>query len=176
MSPEPITQATIALNIAARRQDLHANTPEAVELTAECLMAFRETIKGSITPALKSRDGSYARESTTGKRGLTLDDIAELMTIDGPYRGVARSAVLALLSPPWNMFEEPDPSAELREVGADFIKESSEVGEALARGMTGTRILKELNESDEKSRHLRRVLRARQDATRGLAKIMGVVK
>ena len=175
MSPEPITKATIALNIAARRGDLHANTPAAVELAAECLLAFRESINGYITPALRSRDGSYARESTTGKRGLTVDDIAELMAIEGPYRKVARASVLALLSPFWDIFEAPDSACELSEVGADYIRESADVGEALARGMTGTRILKELGEADEKARKLRAVLRARTDSTKALARVMAPV-
>ena len=80
------------------------------------------------------------------------------MAIEGPYKAKARAAVLAMLTPIMDMFEEPDAFSELGEAGADFIRESSDVAQFLARGATPEKLLKELNEADEKSRRMRRIL------------------
>jgi len=156
--PIEISESTIALNIADRRDDLQATCPKAITLAATCLHAFRASIHGDLTPAMPARSDGYARKESTGAKGFPFEDICALMAIEGPYKAKARAAVLALLTPIMDMFEEPDAFSELGEAGADFIRESSDVAQFLARGATPEKLLKELNEADEKSRRMRRIL------------------
>jgi hypothetical protein len=161
-SPAPkgkVTEAAIAVNVTRRRRGRLA--PRAVELAAACLFRFHRTIKGSLSPSLKSRPQSMARRIGHGIRGLMVDDMAELVTIEGPHKAIARAAVRELLAP---ILERLDDDASsgivLAEAVADFAGASARVGDAFMRGQGRARLLDELGRADAKARTLRRLLHA----------------
>jgi hypothetical protein len=151
-----VTEARIALNVARRRRGRLA--PRAVELAAACLFRFHRTIKGSLTPSLKSRPQSMARGIGHGIRGLMVDDIAELVTIEGPHKAIARAAVRELLAPILEGLEDgATDGIILPEAVADFTESSARVGDAFMRGRDRARLLDELGRAEAKARTLRRL-------------------
>ena len=158
-----ITEECVATNIAIRREPFFREHPGAVDLAAKCTFAFHGTIKGSLTTALRSRDGSYAREQGTGKRALTIEDVCELVTSGGAE---GRRAVAALLSPILEHLDAgPVPFLPRGEVVADFAMSAGRVSAAFMRGDTALRVLQHLLDVDAKSRVLRKVLRTAATAT-----------
>jgi hypothetical protein len=159
-SPAPkgkLTEAAIALNVTRRRRGRLA--PRAVDLAAACLFRFHRTIKGSLSPSLKSRPQSMARRIGHGIRGLMVDDIAELVTIEGPHKAIARGAVRELLAPILERLEDEASSGiVLAEAVADFVEASALAGAAFMRGGDRARLLDELGRAETKARTLRRLL------------------
>lgn len=168
--PEPLTPATVALNIASHRDELARVNQAAIELSALCVFAFHEEIRGSLSLALQSRSGSYAREQGTGKRSLTMEDICELVTAGGAE---GRNAVRALLGPIVSRLDGFVSDMDLNEAGADFARESGDVTDAILRGKTDTEIRREIREAEDQLKVLRAAVTAREDVTRELSRVCG---
>jgi len=169
-----LTPATVSINIASHREELLRVSPAAVELASECVFAFHQDINGSLTTALRSRSGSYAREQGTGKRSLTVEDIAELVASGGSE---GRSAVRALLGPILSRLEGAAvPGISVGDAAADFDHESGDITEAILRGRTDTEIQREIREAEAKLEVLKRAVQAREDITRKLAQVCGGAK
>jgi hypothetical protein len=156
-SSAKVTEARIAVSVAKRRRGRLA--PRAVELAATCLFRFHRTIKGSLSPSLKSRPQSIARRIGHGIRGLMVDDIAELVTNEGPHKAIARAAVRELLAPILHQLEDQASNGVvLGEAVADFAESSARVGDAFMRGGDHARLLDELGRAEVRARTLRRLL------------------
>lgn len=168
-SPEPITEAVIALNIASRREELHRNTPAAITLSAACVFGFHEEINGSLTTALRSRSESYAREQGTGKRALTWDDICELVLAGGSE---GRGAVRALLAPVVAILDGAGAGVDVMDAAAEFLTEACDVPNALMLGKTDTEIRREIREAREKLRVFEQALESRAKVSSRIAQVI----
>lgn len=169
-SPDPLTQATVSLNIASHREELLRLNPGAVELAAACIFAFHAAINGSLTTALRSRSDSYAREQGTGKRALTVEDLCELVTAGGSE---GRSAVRALLAPIIARLDEAGIGTAVNEAAADFAREAADVPSALLLGKGDSELRREIREAKERLRVLEAAVEARERVTARLAAVCG---
>lgn len=169
----PMTEAEVALNIASRREELHRVNPGAVALSATCVFAFHEEINGSLTTALRSRSGSYAREQGTGHRALTFEDVCELVIAGGAE---GRRAVRALLAPVMARLESSGSGIDAMGAAADFLHEACDVPNAMMLGKSSTEVNREIREAREALRVLEQAMETRDRVSAPLADALGMVK
>lgn len=170
-SPESVTEAGIALNIASRREELHRNTPAAITLSASCVFAFHEEIHGALHAALRSRSESYAREQGTGKRALTWDDVCELVIAGGAE---GRRAVRALIAPVVSVLDGSGSGVAVSDAAAEFLAEAADVPNALLLGKSDSEIRREIREAREKLRVFEAAIEARNKVTAPFVAIPGI--
>lgn len=166
--PEPIDAASVALRIAARREELHRNTPQAVHLAARCVVGFHDTINGSLTTALRSRSESYARGEGTGDRAISLEDICELVEAGGAE---GKRGVRAMLAPILSRLDETGSGSDVALAASEFLSEACDIPNALMLGKSDTEIRREANEAREKLRRFEKALDERARLTAPLAAI-----